>query len=320
MTEQNLPPTTAAERRRLLDGLQACGPHNTLIDTTTLCRLCADIDRLTSDMAAMQARVLSLAQDRDRVTAERDALQARLKAERLTWEYPVHVVPEVKADGSPCYEAYYPDLLGCRAQGDTPEEAKAALAAAKRQYLEILLGQGDEPPKPSTYSAVTWLSFGPPTAKATQLDKMVGERNTTRPSQRKKDSLLPEQSLTPRQVVDGLVEMCAKAQRTTADLAVTGNDEQALVGARCAAALEAALIAYHREHLRRWLEERGVSAEPSAHGLCLRIHTASLATWDTLATADVFRCYKTAAEAYDAAAEALGYPGLETDPEEGPAP
>ena len=72
--------------------------------------------------------------------------------EYLKLEYPAVVVAEVREDGSLCYEAYHPDLLGCRAEGDTPEEAKASLDEVRRGYLEILITRGMEPPLPGEAS------------------------------------------------------------------------------------------------------------------------------------------------------------------------
>ncbi len=72
--------------------------------------------------------------------------------EYLSLEYPTVVMAEVREDGSVCYEAYHPDLLGCRAEGDTPEEAKASLDEVRRGYLEILIARGVEPPLPGEAS------------------------------------------------------------------------------------------------------------------------------------------------------------------------
>lgn len=45
------------------------------------------------------------------------------------------VAPDVTTDGEPCYMASHPDLEGCMAHGDTPEEALNNLREATALYL-----------------------------------------------------------------------------------------------------------------------------------------------------------------------------------------
>jgi antitoxin HicB len=67
----------------------------------------------------------------------------------LNLEYPVVLVAE--PEGS--YTALHPDLEGCVAVGETPEEALANLAEARRLWLETAYQHGDEIPLPSVQKA-----------------------------------------------------------------------------------------------------------------------------------------------------------------------
>jgi predicted RNase H-like HicB family nuclease len=58
------------------------------------------------------------------------------------------VVIEKKADGK-C-SAYAPDLPGCVATGDTPEQARQEISEAIKLHLEGLKKDGVEAPKPRT--------------------------------------------------------------------------------------------------------------------------------------------------------------------------
>lgn len=49
----------------------------------------------------------------------------------------------------PCYMAEHPDLYGCMAQGDTPEEAIQNLRAAREDYIAALLDAGIAIPLPN---------------------------------------------------------------------------------------------------------------------------------------------------------------------------
>jgi predicted RNase H-like HicB family nuclease len=63
----------------------------------------------------------------------------------LGLEYPAVLVAE--AEGG--YTAFHPDLKGCIAVGETPEEALANLKEARRLWLETAYEHGDEIPWPS---------------------------------------------------------------------------------------------------------------------------------------------------------------------------
>lgn len=69
----------------------------------------------------------------------------------LESQYSIEVTLDEYTDGSPCYIARIPELPGCMSDGDTPEEAKANLDEAKRDYIQSLLEDGLEVPGPSIY-------------------------------------------------------------------------------------------------------------------------------------------------------------------------
>ena len=63
----------------------------------------------------------------------------------LGLEYPALLVAEPEGG----YTALHPDLKGCVAVGETPEEALANLAEARKLWLEAAREHGDEIPLPS---------------------------------------------------------------------------------------------------------------------------------------------------------------------------
>lgn len=75
--------------------------------------------------------------------------------------YTTQVVPEPTTDGGMTYVANHPDLPGCMAHGDTPEEALQNLNEARQLYIRTLVERGIEVPKPGS-GAVTavWRSYG----------------------------------------------------------------------------------------------------------------------------------------------------------------
>jgi len=61
--------------------------------------------------------------------------------------YAIEVVRE-ECGGEPCFMASHPELPGCMAQGDTPEEAVKNLTEARRDYISALLSENIEVPTP----------------------------------------------------------------------------------------------------------------------------------------------------------------------------
>ena len=57
------------------------------------------------------------------------------------------VVIEKAADGS--YSAFVPDLPGCVACGDTPEEVRASIDEAVKLHLDSLRRHGEPVPPPT---------------------------------------------------------------------------------------------------------------------------------------------------------------------------
>ena len=62
------------------------------------------------------------------------------------------IVIEKAADGS--YSAYVPDLPGCVAAGDTPEEARQMIAEAVALHIESLREHGEVVPPPAAMTGV----------------------------------------------------------------------------------------------------------------------------------------------------------------------
>jgi predicted RNase H-like HicB family nuclease len=83
--------------------------------------------------------------------------------------YAVEVVPESTTDGMPCYRASHPELPGCMAHGETPDEARENLDDARRLYIETLLAKRLQVPLPFTATgaassfaeAVIWTILNP---------------------------------------------------------------------------------------------------------------------------------------------------------------
>jgi predicted RNase H-like HicB family nuclease len=69
--------------------------------------------------------------------------------------YAVEVVPDSTTDGMPCYRASHPELPGCMAHGETPDEALENLEDAKYLYIETLLVKGLDVPLPSASTGAT---------------------------------------------------------------------------------------------------------------------------------------------------------------------
>lgn len=80
--------------------------------------------------------------------------------------YSVEIVPDLTTDGEQIFVARHPELPGCMAQGQTPQDAVESLADAREEYLDSLLEDGIEPPTPAAahigaQSRVTWTLTAP---------------------------------------------------------------------------------------------------------------------------------------------------------------
>lgn len=68
--------------------------------------------------------------------------------------YRILIIPDTYTDGTPCYVAQHPELPGCMAQGDTPEEALASLHDARADYLYFLKEDGLPAPLPAAVQTI----------------------------------------------------------------------------------------------------------------------------------------------------------------------
>ena len=74
------------------------------------------------------------------------------KAEQLAARLYFTVIYREEIDKEePYYVAVNPDLPGCRADGNTPEEAKRELVKARVDYIYFLLEDNLPVPEPRTY-------------------------------------------------------------------------------------------------------------------------------------------------------------------------
>lgn len=62
--------------------------------------------------------------------------------------YATEIVADIATDGSIVYLASHPELDGCIAQGDTPEEAEENLADARDLYIRSLRERAIDVPEP----------------------------------------------------------------------------------------------------------------------------------------------------------------------------
>lgn len=66
----------------------------------------------------------------------------------LDLPYALEVRLEIDTEGRRFYTATHPELLGCRSQGTTPDEAVEALREARELYLGALIEAGLDVPPP----------------------------------------------------------------------------------------------------------------------------------------------------------------------------
>jgi predicted RNase H-like HicB family nuclease len=64
--------------------------------------------------------------------------------------------PVILEKGDTSYGSYVPDIPGCVAVGDTPEETLKLLQEALQEHLELMQRDGDIIPNPSPVSAIAY--------------------------------------------------------------------------------------------------------------------------------------------------------------------
>lgn len=89
----------------------------------------------------------------------------------LSLPYSTVVLPDVTADGEPCYLAYHPELEGCMTHGSTPGEALGNLVEVTELYISVLLDKGLDIPLPQAVT-VTW-DVPTPQSQVEQVDPYI---------------------------------------------------------------------------------------------------------------------------------------------------
>ena len=80
----------------------------------------------------------------------------RERAKQLAIQpYTIRILADNSVDNEPLYLALNPELEGCVAQGETPEEAVANLNEFRIDYLEHLLEHGLRVPEPASTATIT---------------------------------------------------------------------------------------------------------------------------------------------------------------------
>lgn len=69
-------------------------------------------------------------------------------SEFLHLPYAIRVVPDDCTDDSTCYFARVVELEGCESHADTPQEAVASIREAMALFIDSMLEDGLEPPRP----------------------------------------------------------------------------------------------------------------------------------------------------------------------------
>jgi predicted RNase H-like HicB family nuclease len=64
--------------------------------------------------------------------------------------------PVILEKGDTSYGSYVPDIPGCIAVGDTPEETLQLMQEALQEHLELLQRDGDAIPSPSPIDAIAY--------------------------------------------------------------------------------------------------------------------------------------------------------------------
>jgi predicted RNase H-like HicB family nuclease len=78
------------------------------------------------------------------------------EGQKNIWRYHDNLLPCHFGKGDTSYGSYVPDVPGCIAVGDTPEETLKLLQEALQEHLELLQRDGDIIPNPSPVSAIAY--------------------------------------------------------------------------------------------------------------------------------------------------------------------
>jgi antitoxin HicB len=90
-------------------------------------------------------------------------------------EYPFEIRPLSRDEGGG-YAITYPDLPGCRSDGETPEEAIRNGRAALRDWLAVAREFGDEVPAPYSSASGRFLLRVPRSLHQRLIDEAVHDR------------------------------------------------------------------------------------------------------------------------------------------------
>lgn len=93
----------------------------------------------------------------------------------MSLNYITVVVLEQCTDGTFCYFAQHPELLGCMSHGDTDEEAIENLSEARHLYLSDMLSRNMEPPEPWSLNEVSGMIIHPEMLTIQQPEPAISE-------------------------------------------------------------------------------------------------------------------------------------------------
>jgi predicted RNase H-like HicB family nuclease len=86
------------------------------------------------------------------------------------------MVQDAYNEGEPCYVASYPDLPGCMAQGDTPEEALRSLIGLRDFYIDSMKKRGLPVPDPQVAAQASAPQQSAAVAQRSQLSLTLPRR------------------------------------------------------------------------------------------------------------------------------------------------
>lgn len=97
--------------------------------------------------------------------------------------YLMSVAPEETTGGGLSFVARHPELPGCVAHGDTPDEAVENLAESRRLYIASLIEDGEVVPVPARPVAGQWIitriAVSRPTLRGVTVAVRSGSRRST---------------------------------------------------------------------------------------------------------------------------------------------